>query len=356
MRHLAIALGLSATLACQSSGNKGSSTPELASAPGAESAQIAARIHGRAITVEEIDDQIKDELFLKATNKGEPGRVYEIRNNTLQARLNRQVVADAAKAENLSAAEFVKQELEALEPISSDEIAAFFGANAEQMSGTSLELATGSISTHLTALRVGTVISDLREKAGVVVLLEPARTEIDAIGPSKGPDDAAITLIEFTNFQCPKCQRFEPTAKRLLDKYPDQIRLVFRHYPFRTHPRSQPAGEAAACADAQGKFWVYHDRLFKNRVGGLSDNDLEHYGVELGLEMEAFRQCISERETKRVVDADAKAAKRLGLTSAPSFFLNGIRVTGARSLDKLSKLIDKELALQQSEAAAAPHH
>ena len=137
-----------------------------------------------------------------------------------------------------------------------------------------------------------------------------------------------------------------------MEKYPSQVRFVFRHHPLhRLHARAQSAAEAAVCAGNQDKFWDYHDVLFDNNQA-LSDEDLERYAADMGLEMEAFKQCISERESQQVVDADAAAAESLGLTGTPAFFVNGIQFTGAQPVEKFAAIIDEELARQTSDTSA----
>ena len=102
-----------------------------------------------------------------------------------------------------------------------------------------------------------------------MVLLEPARLEVAAIGPALGPDDAPITIVEFSDFQCPYCKRVVPTLHQLHEKYADQVRIVFRHLPLdKIHDRARPAAEASACANQQNGFWAFHDMLFENSPEG----------------------------------------------------------------------------------------
>jgi protein-disulfide isomerase len=220
------------------------------------------------------------------------------------------------------------------------------------MGGSELADISDRIETYLRALRGSTLVAEMREAAGAVVLLEPARIEVEAVGPSKGPDDAAVTIIEFSDFQCPYCQRAVPTIEQILEKYPTQVRIVFRHLPLDTiHDRAKPAAVASHCAGNQDKFWDYHDVLFDNNRA-LSDEDLERYAADMGLDMEAFKQCVSDPESHQIVDNDAVAAASLGLTGTPAFFVNGIPMTGAQPLEKFSAIIDEELARPTAESSA----
>lgn len=314
--------------------------------------QVAAQIKDRTITVEELDDFIKEELFARATSNRDPGKLYEVRSQTALRYLEQQVVEEAAAAANLSPEDFVSQQIDAAGGVTDEEVTAYYEENLDRMGGADLEDLKERIATYLRAQRGAEVVTELRETAGAVVLLEPTRVEVEAIGPAQGPDDAAVTIIEFSDFECPYCQRVVPTVKQILEKYPDQVRLVFRHLPLHTiHTRAQAAAEAAVCAGNQDQFWEYHDVLFENNRA-FSDEDLERYATDLGLEIEAFKKCVSERESQQLVDADAATAETLGLTGTPAFFVNGIPMTGAQPLEKFSAIIDKEIDRQAPDTSA----
>jgi len=163
--------------------------------------------------------------------------------------------------------------------------------------------------------------------------------------PARGPQDAPITLIEFSDFQCPFCERwFDEVYKPLLEAYPDKIRMVYRDLPLTSiHPQSQPAAEAAGCANEQGAFWPYHDKLF-GMQSELGPDTYQKYASELGLDMAKFQKCVEERRYQQEVEADMKYALNLGVNSTPTFFINGIPVVGAQPLEVFKYVIDKELA------------
>jgi protein-disulfide isomerase len=187
------------------------------------------------------------------------------------------------------------------------------------------------------------LIADLREAAGTQILLEPIRIDVAATGPMLGSAEAPVTIIEFSDFQCPYCKRVVPTVHEILKRYPDQVRIVFRHLPLRIHKRARAAAEASACADHQGKFWEYHDVMFENNRD-LTGADLERYAEEVELDMDAFRKCAADRQFQQIVESDAQTALELGLSGAPAFFINGVPMRGARPLQDFVKLIDAELA------------
>ena len=341
LRTTAIGFGLLATLACQ---HFSQGQPRGDGSGGPASSAAVATIDGRTITVGELDDFIKAELFSKATSERDPATLYEVRARALKGMIEEKVVEKAASAANLSFEDYLDQQVEAEGEVPEEEIAAFYEEQIDQMGGRSLDEMKDQISAYLKEQRVVTIVANLREQADTEILLEPVRIEVEAIGPSKGPDDAVVTIVEFSDFQCPFCQRVVPTIDQILIKYPTQVRFVYRHLPLSNiHPRAQAAAEAAACAGNQGNFWDYHDLIFANNRA-LSDEDLERHASEIGLEMQVFRQCVQNRETQQIVAADAAAAESLRISGTPSFLVNGIPMHGAQSLEVFSQVIDAEIA------------
>ena len=130
----------------------------------------------------------------------------------------------------------------------------------------------------------------------------------------------------------------------VLARYPEQVRLIHRHFPLdNIHPYARPAAEAAMCADEQGRFWEYHDAIFA-RSGRLTDESVAEIGSELGLDLEAFGTCVEERRYAEFVSDDMEAGRSAGVTGTPAFFINGIPLKGARDADQLSRVIEAELA------------
>ena len=162
--------------------------------------------------------------------------------------------------------------------------------------------------------------------------------------PAIGPDDAPITIVEFSDFQCPYCRQWHQTVYApLFAAYPDQIRLVYRHLPLTSiHPEAQPAAEAAMCANEQNAFWEYHDKLFGGEL--LGAGVYSQYAAALGLNMDEFETCITERTYQQAVQADSDFALNLGVNSTPTFFVNGLAIVGAQPLEVFQQVIDKELA------------
>jgi protein-disulfide isomerase len=172
------------------------------------------------------------------------------------------------------------------------------------------------------------------------------RYEIPTDGfPSLGPQDAPIVIVEFSDYQCPYCQRWhQQTFKPLLAAYPGKIRLVYRNLPLTSiHPEAYSAAVAALCANEQNAYWPYHDRLFEGQYG-LGPEVYTQYAADLGLDMTAFQECLASKRYDQFVQEDMKFAMNLGVRSTPTFFINGLAVVGAQPLDVFKQIIDKELA------------
>ena len=163
--------------------------------------------------------------------------------------------------------------------------------------------------------------------------------------PSVGPANAPVTIVEFSDFQCPYCKLSVPTIKEILAKYPDKVRVVYRDYPGPNHPHAQQAAEAAQCAGDQGKFWEYHDSLFDHQAPGTEWNFID-LAKEIGLNRDTFATCLHTRRYREEVDKDLHDGFTLGVTSTPTFFINGRPLVGAQPFAAFQAVIDRLLTQQ----------
>ena len=168
--------------------------------------------------------------------------------------------------------------------------------------------------------------------------------------PAKGPADAPVVVIEFSDFECPYCQKTSETMKQLVEKFPDKIRFVFKNHPLpNIHKHAELAAEAAVAAKAQGKFWEMHDLLFAFR-DALERPDLEGYAESVGLDMDRFRADLDNRVHAVRVAQEAQEAIDIGATGVPAVFVNGLYIKGAKPLEVYEKAV--LAALGEVEAAA----
>jgi len=162
--------------------------------------------------------------------------------------------------------------------------------------------------------------------------------------PSIGPADAPVTIVEFSDYQCPYCKSwYDQTYDQLMANYPGKIRFVYRDLPLPMHPEAIPAAEAADCAGEQGAYWKYHDALFSGQYT-LGRTAYEKYAADLGLDTTAFSTCLDDHRYQAEVKANAADAARLGLTGTPSFVINGRILIGALPFEDFKAVIDEELA------------
>jgi protein-disulfide isomerase len=165
---------------------------------------------------------------------------------------------------------------------------------------------------------------------------------VDSKDPVWGNRNAPVTIVVFSDFQCPFCSRAVSTLKQLEDDYKGKLRIAFKQLPLPFHDKAHLAAEAALAANEQGKFWPYHDKLFANQQA-LDRPSLEKYAEELGLNMAKFRAALDSGKYKAKVDKDAQEGAAVGATGTPTFFINGTRLVGAQPVDRFKAVIDEEL-------------
>jgi protein-disulfide isomerase len=304
---------------------------------------VVAQVNGRDITRDELDDWIKERLFEREIASQPAARAYSVRKENLDFLI--QDLAAGAEAERLGidVDEVVRTVVEELGPVSDAEVRGYYQQNRAQLPpNQTFETIAPRIREFLEIQKLELAGRTLTKRADVRILLEPPRATVAGSGPSLGPADAPVTIVEFSDFQCPYCGRAAPVAKSLVDRYPDQVRLVYRHMPLDFHAQARDAASAAICADRQGQFWEFHDLLFENQQN-LHVTQLRQYADELSLDSAALERCMSDPETTALIDVDARDARELGVTGTPAFFINGILITGARPLADFVEVIDTEL-------------
>ncbi len=172
--------------------------------------------------------------------------------------------------------------------------------------------------------------------------------KVDIAGaPVKGAKDALITIVEFSDFQCPFCSRVEPTMDKVMETYKGKVRVVWRDYPLPFHNNALPAAVAARAAGAQGKFWEMHKKLFDNQQA-LDGPSLEKYAQDIGLNMGRFKADITGDKLKKAAEADMAMGSKVGVNGTPGFFINGVNLSGAQPYEAFKPIIDAELAKAES--------
>ena len=288
---------------------------------------LEATIHGQVLELRQREDQLR--------RKG-------LEELIAQALLDRE-----SAARGVSVAELTRTEITNKARVSPAEAKQFYEANRARFDGVGEAEAIQQIVTGLGRQRQGerraAFALELRDKYPVEVRLEPFRLDVGTgDGPVRGSADAPVTIVEFSDFQCPYCVRARPALKRVRDVYGDDVRFAFRHFPLAFHQQAQKAGEAASCAGDQDRFWEMHDRLWANS-SKLRPADLKEHASALGLDTEVFTQCLDSGRYASLVEEDAREGARLGVSGTPAFFINGRPLVGAQPFEVFARVIDDEL-------------
>jgi len=308
---------------------------------GATDTAVAGTVDGEPITVAAVDERIEQELFEEEFG-GHPDRLYTARREALLDVIDERLLAAAAREAGTPPDEWLAAEIADLPPITEEDLMQLFEAVRDRLpADATLDPYREQLRTHLEEQRVDRVLADLREQAEVDLSLPRERFQVEAIGPSLGPADAPVTIVEFSDFQCPFCARVLPTLRALHERYPQAVRIVYRHLPLPFHEQARLAAVASVCAHRQDRFWDYHDTLFA-RQEALAREDLIGHAEALGLDVAAFETCLDAADAAAVVQADIEAARAAGATGTPTFFVNGIKMTGARPVEQFETVIEEE--------------
>ncbi len=319
--------------------------PDDASATGDES-PVAAIIDEQPITLEEVQEHMKDQ-FIEEFRRQPEDRQYELMENAVRDLVRRRVIDAEARKRGITSEELFAEITANVPEPTLEDVTEWYTRNKQRLRGAALEDVADQIRNYLANERRGQALKDFLdpklEATSWKMVLSPPRKELEATRLIRGPADAPVTLMVFSDYQCPYCIRAEPVLAEVLERYPSQVRLVHRHFPLDSlHPFARPAAEAAMCADEQGRFWEFHDAIFA-RKGRLEKGTFEEIARKLGLDMDAFGTCVGERRYEDYVEADSIAGQKAGVTGTPAFFVNGIALKGARNADELSRIIDSEL-------------
>ena len=317
-------------------------------------------LDGQAITAAEIESIGGTQLTQVKT------QLYNVQRGGGEEATTRRLLDKEAAARGIPVAELLKQEVESkVAPVTPEEQKAFYEQNKQRYFANVPEAeALRQIEIGLGQQRMQQrrqeYAQTLRQKANVRILLDPPRTQVSADDdPFKGPASAPVTIIEFSDFQCPFCSRVNPTLARLRDRFGDSVRIVFRDMPIlQIHPQAAKAAEAATCAHDQKKFWEMHDLLFANQQR-LDVDSLKAHASTLGLDAAAFATCLDSGKYANEWQKDSSDAAAAGVQSTPAFFINGRPVVGAQPYEAFAEIVAEELGrlgkpVPAEKPAAAP--
>jgi protein-disulfide isomerase len=318
--------------------------PTLAQSEG----QVVGRVGDRAVTMAELDEAWRSNDA--ASRMRMLQELYETRKRTLDIVIGEILIEQEAIAQGTSRDELLAQELPARTlPITDEDISRVYEQNRRAFPGLSEEDMAPQIRAFLAQQRpmqaLQAYMAELRAAADDVrVELEPPRTTVDIVDgdPVLGPAGAPVEIVEFSDFQCPFCERLTGTLDRLKAEYGDDIRLVFKDFPLPNHAQAFKAAEAGLCANMQGKFWELHDTLFGNQEE-LQVDDLKRHAGELEMDQAAFDACLDSGRFAEQVNADLALGQALGVQSTPTVFINGRAVMGAAPYEVFEEIVRDEL-------------
>jgi protein-disulfide isomerase len=306
---------------------------------------IVAKFGDRSIRQSEVDAKVKDELSKLQD------QMYELRSEAAEQLAIELIIADKAKAAGQSEDQWLALNVENGIPEPTDEQIQklYEKARGRIPPGMTYEEVkpqlAQAVKREARGKRAREVFTKLKAEAGYTLLMkapEKPRKAVDASGPSRGPADAKIVIVEFADFECPYCSRGLEAVNDVLKTYEGKVRFVFKHYPLSFHPKAPRAAAAAVCANEQGKFWEMHDALFES--GELDEDALKMQAKNIGVDEKKFDVCLSSERAQAVVKKDLAAGQAAGVDGTPAFFINGIMLSGARPAADFARIIDAELS------------
>ncbi len=285
-----------------------------------DNTKVAARMGERIVTVGEVDHGIRSNI----------NQIEWYRYAYRLLWLENELLSMEAKAQGVSAKELTKENVDNAVNVSEVEIKAAYESKRDEFGKTSYKKARKQLSKQIKLEKKKSLrqeyLTKLKQIHNVSFSIpKPLSLTLESNprnGPVLGPDEADLTVIIFTDFECPFCIKVYPKVKSLQERYPQDIRIVFRHFPLAIHKKAHNAAYAAACAHLQGKFWPYADLLFKSK-GKLESSKLFEYAKQIGLDMEVFKQCMDSGRGKEIVDADIAEGIDLNINATPALYFNG---------------------------------
>jgi protein-disulfide isomerase len=309
----------------------------------------AAVVGPERISQAELDKAVGHRLLTLKTQE------YAIKRSILEELIQERLLIAEAKRLGMTKEALEQTEITAkAQPVTDEEVRVVYDSAKDRMGGLPEAEARKRIAESMARRRVElrreAYVKELSAKSGVRVLRPAPRVEIDpgAGAPSRGPATAPVTIVEFSDYQCPYCARAYGTLNQVRAKYPTQVRIVFRDFPLPIHREAPKAAEAAHCAGDQSKFWEMHDVLFEN-PSDLTEPALLKHARTLKLDEAAFSQCLSSGKHAGKWQKDLEVGREYGVSGTPAFFINGRFVNGALPLEAFVEIIEEEL--QQAKPA-----
>jgi predicted DsbA family dithiol-disulfide isomerase len=349
MRPLTLALVVLLT-ACRSAAPSTSTSTATATAATPEPRTVLARVDGEEILAADVDESIRGGL-IRADAEHQQS-VHQLRSEALSDLIDARLVARQARKEGVTEDALIAREVTAKvsAPTEGELHAVYDRAREEGQELPPFDDVRPEVVRFVTQSRMRAALDEfhgrLRAAAKVENLMPPLllpKVPVEAVGPSLGATDAPVTIVAFSDYECPFCKRAEPAVKSVLESYAGKVRLVYREFPLPNHRHAQKASEAALCAHDQGKYWQMQEKLFANQ-SALAVEDLKTYARGVGLDSERFDRCLDAGDKRGDIEKSIRAGDAAGVSGTPAFFINGRPLSGAASIERFKEIIDAELA------------
>lgn len=308
---------------------------------------LAAQADDQAIAMIDGESVLESEIQVQGELRRLEQEAFEAKLKAFDNFVANKLIEEAASREGLSGEEFFSREVvEKAEAPTDEQVEAFYEERKDQI-GEPIENVRGKIVDFLQNQRReelrAELVEGLRAKRDIRVLLDPPRLPVRIDGaPSEGPVNAPVTVVEFSDFECPFCKRIQPVLAELRSRYGDRVRWVAKDLPLSAiHPQAQRAAEAARCAGDQDRSSEFRQRLFG--AERLEEDSYTNFASELEMDVEAFDACLAEGRHRDSVLADASEAFQLGVQSTPTLLINGARLTERPDVEGLTRAINREL-------------
>lgn len=342
-------VALTAALSACANAQSAAPPPQAPAAGTGDQNQVVATVGDKTFTLKDVETRWQTD------DPGERARVtqllYQHRRQSVDQLVGDYLIEQAAKKAGTTRDKYLEAELTKRRGAITDaDIQKVFDDNRDRVGASTVADLKDSITTFITRNRdqqnLAVMVGELKAAGPAVsIALDPPRYDVTIADhdPMRGPKDAPVTIVEFSEYQCPFCARVTPTLKALEQKYGDKIRIVYKDYPLQNHLQAPKAAEAAHCAGDQGKYWQLHDRMFANQ-SLLQVPDLKKHAAAVGLDQAVFDQCLDGGKHAARVQDGVTYGNTLGVSSTPTLYINGRVVTGAQPQPLFESIIDEELA------------
>jgi predicted DsbA family dithiol-disulfide isomerase len=315
-------------------------------------------VNGQTITQDELEKAAANELKGLETRRLQNDASLaqdkqEILTKALEELVAEKLIEAEAAKEKKAKEQLLEAEVESnIDAPSAEEIEAFYEANKERIpipKDQALPQVKAYMIERSRSRYRDMLVTRLKKDFGFKSYLEPLRAQVATAGfPSKGLANAPVTIVEFSDFECPYCGGLFPTLKQVEKNYPQQVRIVYRQFPLTNlHPHAMKAAEASLCAAEQNKFWEFHDSMFGNQRE-LSVADLKQRAVDLKMDTQAFNQCLDSGKETAAIQADIQEGARAGVSGTPAMFINGRFLSGNQPYSEIKDVIEDELQRKQA--------